>query len=358
MIPVLMAKDAITLDANGHGVVPQSLGIGALSDTVDCTVSEERNGAFSLDLKTPASGEMAEDINVGNLIVADASPSQPWQAFEIYNVKKSIDGYLSVKANHIGYRLAWSVIRPFNSLTGIDAVISRLNNKTGSVYVFGNAFEFGSTLTNTSSTFKLSDYRSVKSLLGGSDGSILQKFGGCYKYDNFKVDLLASRGSDKGVKLLYGKNLTSLNADYDLGQIPTGCFPVWTSDSTTVAGTTVARSQYADLYPYTRVVVHDFADQFDSQPTAAQLNTAAASWITGKGLPNVNLQASFVFIQDEELENVEIDDTVHVYVKSLDVDVTAKVIKTVYEPMKNRYKSVEVGNFRTSITDAIRSVRG
>ena len=63
-------------------------------------------------------------------------------------------------------------------------------------------------------------------------------------------------------------------------------------------------------------------------------------------------------VTEEEIGNVEIDDTVYVHVKSLDVDVTAKVIKTVYEPMKDRYKSVEVGNFRTSITDAIRSVRG
>lgn len=348
MIPVLFDKAATSFN---------TLGIGALSDTVDCTVTEERNCAFSLDAKIPVDGEIADSINVGNLIVADASPAQKRQAFEIYDVKKSIDGYLNVKANHISYRLGFSVIRPF-SVTGIQNVITRLNTKTGTNYVDGNAFTFYSDLTDSSSTFTLSDYRSVKALLGGSDGSILQKFGGCYKWDNFTVNLLGSRGQDKGVKLLYGKNLTSLAADYDLGQIPTGCFPVWTSDSTTVAGTTVARSQYADLYPYTRVVVHDFSDQFDFQPTAAQLNTAAASWINGKGLPNVNLQASFVFIQDEELENVEIDDTVHVYVKSLDVDVTAKVIKTVYEPMKNRYRSVEVGNFRTSITDAIRSVRG
>lgn len=348
MIPILFDKAATSFN---------TLGIGALSDTVDCTVTEERNGAFSLDAKIPVDGEIADSINVGNLIVADASPSQKRQAFEIYDVKKSIDGYLNVKANHISYRLGFSVIRPF-SVTGIQNVITRLNTKNGTNYVDDNAFTFYSDLTDSSSTFTLSDYRSVKALLGGSDGSILQKFGGCYKWDNFTVSLLGSRGQDNGVKLLYGKNLTALTAEYDLGQNPTACFGIWTSDNTIVTGTQVKESTYRSLYPYRRTVVHDFTEQFDTQPTAAQLNTAAENWINGKGLPNVNLKASFVFIEEEEIGNVEIDDTVYVHVKSLDVDVTAKVIKTVYEPMKDRYKSVEVGNFRTSITDAIRSVRG
>ena len=348
MIPVLFDKAATSFN---------TLGIGALSDTVDCTVTEERNGAFSLDAKIPVDGEIADSINVGNLIVADASPAQKRQAFEIYDVKKSIDGYLNVKANHISYRLGFSVIRPF-SVTGIQNVITRLNTKTGTNYVDGNAFTFYSDLTDSSSTFTLSDYRSVKALLGGSDGSILQKFGGCYKWNNFAVSLLGSRGQDNGVKLLYGKNLTALTAEYDLSQNPTACFGIWTSDSTIVAGTQVKESQYVNLYPYRRTVVKDFTEQFENQPTAAQLNTAAENWINGKGLPSVNLKASFVFIEEEEIGNVEIDDTVYVHVKSLDVDVTAKVIKTVYEPMKDRYKSVEVGNFRTSITDAIRSVRG
>ena len=348
MIPVLFDKAATSFN---------TLGIGALSDTVDCTVTEERNGAFSLDAKIPVDGEIADNINVGNLIVADASPSQKRQAFEIYDVKKSIDGYLNVKANHISYRLGFSVIRPF-SVTGIQSVITRLNTKNGTNYVDGNAFTFYSDLTDSSSTFALNDYRSVKALLGGSDGSILQTFGGCYKWNNFTVSLLGSRGQDNGVKLLYGKNLTAMTAEYDLSQNPTACFGIWVSDSTTVTGTQVKQSQYVSLYPYRRTVVKDFTEQFENQPTAAQLNTAAESGINGKGLPSVNLKASFVFIEEEEIGNVEIDDTVYVHVKSLDVDVTAKVIKTVYEPMKDRYKSVEVGNFRTSITDAIRSVRG
>lgn len=347
MIPVLFDKAATTFD---------SLGIGALSDTAECLVSEERNGAFGLTAKIPVDGEVADDINVGNLIVADASPSQKRQAFEIYDVKKGIDGFLNVKANHISYRLLFSIPKPFTE-AGISAIMTRLDTKSSTNYVDGNVFRFYTDLTDATS-FTLSDYRSVKNLLGGSDGSILQKFGGCYKWDNFHVYLLASRGADNGVKLLYGKNLTALTADYDLGQNPTAVYPIWTSDSTIVTGTAVQESAYKSLYPYRRTVVHDFSDQYDSQPTAAQLNTAGANWINGKGLPNVNLQASFVFVEDEEIGNVEIDDTVYVYVKSLDVDVTAKVIKTVYEPMKDRYRSVEVGNFRTSITDAIRSVRG
>lgn len=348
MIPVLFDKTADTFD---------TLGIGALADTVDCTVTEERNGAFTLSAKIPATNEFVDSLNVSNLIVADASPKQKRQAFEIYSVKKSLDGFLNIKANHISYRLLYSIMRPFDA-TGISTVFTRLGTKSTANYIDGNTFKFITDIVNTSTEFNLTDYRSVKNLLGGTDGSILQAFGGCYKYDNFKVYLLASRGADNGAKLLYGKNLTETTAEYDLGTIPTAVFPIWTNGSTIVTGTAVQESAYRSLYPYRRTVVHDFNDQYDSQPAAATLNTAGAAWINGKGAPSVNLNVSLVVIDDEEMDAVEIDDTVMVRVPSLDIDVSAKVIKTVYEPMKDRYRSVEVGNFRTSITDAIRSVRG
>lgn len=354
MIPMLYAPNAAEFD---------TLGIGELSEAKECTVSEERNGAFTLKMKIPMTAAYADQINVGSLIVADASPAQPRQAFEVTNVKKGLDGMISISANHISYRLLWSILRPF-SATGIAAVISRLNTKTGTNYVDGNVFTFETTLTNTSSSFALKDYRSVRGVLGGSSGSILQTFGGCYQFDNFTVRLLASRGSDKGVKLLYGKNLTAMAAEYDLNQ-PTACFPIWTQDTTIVAGTTIKESAYKSLYPYRRTVVHDFNDQFDMQPTSSDLNAAAEAWINGKGLPAVNLQTSFIPLHQTleykdltNVESVEIDDTVHVYVPTLDVDVKAKVIKTVYNTLLDRYDSVEVGNFRTTITEAIKAVTG
>ena len=354
MIPVLFDKTATSYD---------SLGIGTLSDTVECAVAEERNGAFGLAAKIPVDGEIADSINVGNLIIADASPQQKRQAFEIYDVKKSIDGLLNVKANHISYRLCFSIIRPF-SATGISAVMTQINTKSNENYIEGNPFTFDTDLTDTSTAFTLSEFRSVKNLLGGMDGSIVQTFGGCYKWDNWTVSLLGSRGADNGVRIVYGKNLTGLTAEYDLGDRPTAVFPIWTSDTQTVTGN-IQLSQYVSLYPHHRTVIHDFADQFENAPTTAQLNAAGAAWINGKGLPSVNLKTSFIPLYQTveykdlaNVESVEIDDTVHVYVPTLDVDVKAKVIKTKYNVLADRYDSVEVGNFRTSITDAIRSVRG
>lgn len=352
MIPFLFDKSATSFS---------SMGLGALSDAIECTVTEERNGAFTLSARIPANGDIAGMINVGNIIVADASPAQLRQAFEIYEVKKSIDGTLSVKANHISYRLLFSIPSTFTA-TGIANVIARLNASAN--YVVENDFTFSTTLTDSSTTFTLSDYRSTKALLGGTDGSILQRFGGCYKWNNFSVELMAARGSDRGVRILYGKNLTSLSAEYDLGQNPTSVFPIWTSDDVTVTGS-VQTSEYESLYAYPRTVVHDFTNDFDDQPSVAQLNAAGAAWINGKGLPSVNLRTSFVplhqtveYKDQSVIEAVEIDDTVLVFVPSLNVDVKAKVIKTKYNVLLDRYDSVEVGNFRTSITDAIRSVRG
>jgi phage-related protein len=53
---------------------------------------------------------------------------------------------------------------------------------------------------------------------------------------------------------------------------------------------------------------------------------------------------------------MQLDDTVHVYVPTLDVDVKAKVIAVRYNVLLDRVDSVEIGNFKTTLADAIRAL--
>ena len=47
MIPILFRADATDFS---------TYGIGALADTISCSVSEERNGAYELELTYPITG--------------------------------------------------------------------------------------------------------------------------------------------------------------------------------------------------------------------------------------------------------------------------------------------------------------
>lgn len=356
MIPMLYAPNATSFDM---------LGIGELSEAKECAVTEERNGAFTLSMKIPASANYADQINIGSLIVADASPGQPRQALEVKVVKKSLDGMLNISGVHVRDRLKYSIMKAFSD-NSLSTLITRLNTKNGTNYIQGNNFTFASDGITSAKTMGFAGYMPVLSVLGGVEGSMLDTFGGCWKWDNFTATLYANRGSDKGVRILYGKNLTGLTAQYDGSDTPTGIWAYYTKDgSVTQYASEIKWSGNQSLYAYSKVVAIDFSDKFDDTPTQAQLDAAAESWISGKGLPSVNLQTSFIPLHQTleykdlaNIESVELDDTVHVYVPTLDVDVKAKVIKTKYNVLLDRYDSVEVGNFKTTITQAIKAVTG
>lgn len=384
MIPSIFPNSAkpVTVDS-GTGYTwysggYQTLGYGNIADAVECYVEEERNGAFTLTARVPATSDYADKLSIGSLIVADASPAQKRQAFEISKVTKSLNNMITVNAEHVSYRLLYSVLRPFASgIAGLNNVFNRFSaNKNTDYYIEGNDFKFTwSGWSSAAGTVKLENVASVKSVLLGTTGSCLDVYGGCYKWDNFTVTLYYERGQDNGVKILYGKNLLDSSAEYNNTTEATasGVIPIFKKDKTIVTGTEIYKSDYRNLYCYGRTIVKDFSSDIetDDNTTTEQiqemLNTRAASWArTGlRGVPDVNLKTSFIPLHQTveyadlaNIESVEIDDTVHVYVPTLDIDVKAKVIKTKYNVLLDRYDSVEVGNFRTNINQAIRSVKG
>lgn len=66
---------------------------------------------------------------------------------------------------------------------------------------------------------------SVRAVLGGKEGSVLDVWGGEYEWDMFDVILHSKRGKDNGVVIEYGKNLTSLEQDNDFSSVYTHLLP-------------------------------------------------------------------------------------------------------------------------------------
>lgn len=354
MIPVLYPPNARTFS---------TLGYGELSECTRCEVFESRNGEFELTAEVPITARYISLLNVGVLIVADANETLKRQAFEVYNVSKPLNGMVTVRAYHISYRLRYSVMKPLN-ITGAGAVFTALRSKSNTYYVEGNRFNFETDITSTAGLVT-KDYYSLREVLGGIDGSILDVFGGCYLWDNYNVKLCNNRGQDNGVRIVYGKNLRNIEVEYDNADKYTAIYPYYKkSDGTFVTGTQIWQSTYDSNYAYHRTIAMEFNDEFGSTvPTAAQLNTAAQRKVNGQGLPDVNLNVDVIPLHTTieyqsfaPLERMQIDDTVKVYVPTLDVDVAAKVISTRYNVLLNRMAEVEIGNYRTTLADAIRKI--
>lgn len=105
-----------------------SNGLGRLSDTIRCTVTEERNGQYELELTYPVAGLHYGDICEERIIAATHDETGDIQPFRIYKITRPMDGKVTVFARHISYQLSKVVVMPFTA-AGCSAALQGLKTK-------------------------------------------------------------------------------------------------------------------------------------------------------------------------------------------------------------------------------------
>ena len=356
MIPILYKSTEAEFTSNG---------LGRLSDAISCTVEEERNGAYELTMEYPVYGVHYKDLQNARIIVAVPSDGADRQPFDIYDISRPISGRVTVKARHISYRLSRIPTYSKNpdETSGTAALaLQRLKSEA----LENCPFDFW-TDQNSHGSYSTPVPASIRSRLGGVTGSILDCFGGEYEWDKWTVKLWRARGSETSIVLRYGKNITDITQEESIENTVTGVLPYWHKDaeSDTAAQTVVGSIVYAenaDKYPYHMTMVLDCSQDFQTAPTTGQLAAKAQTYIKANniGVPDVSITLSFVALwQSEEykalavLERVHLCDTLRVEFPALGVSATAKVVKTTYNVLKDRYDSIEIGNARTNLADQI-----
>ena len=333
-----------------------------LTDTEYCKVKEERNGIFELELRVATTTPYFEELEVGKIIVAKPNHDQGLQAFEIYEITRPILQRVTVRANHISYRTSFIPVKPF-SCTGITETLNGIITNSMET----NPFTFNTTITNEQSSYNQTAPASLRSRLGGTEGSVLDVFGGEYKWDNFTINLLLHRGQDNGVELRVGKNISDLEQTANMENIVTGALPYWSNeDETEFFYGDVQYSSAVSEYDYKRTVVLDLSDQFETAPTSSQLNSAAVEYLsqTNLGIPNKNIKLSFVDLADTDeykdspLERVNLCDIVSVIYTPLNINYNAKVISLTFDVLAERTLEVEVGDSKSTISKTITDLVG
>ena len=76
-----------------------------LLDAIDCTVTEERNGQFSLVMRYPIGAQYSEKIVPDAIITARPNPNAGEEPFRIYEIEQVIEGVITARANHLVYDL-------------------------------------------------------------------------------------------------------------------------------------------------------------------------------------------------------------------------------------------------------------
>lgn len=347
MTPILFSSAETAFTSNG---------LGRLSDAKKCEVTEERNGEYELVLEYPVTGPLIDSLVPGAYIYTTHDNHGDAQAFQIYSVSEPIKGFVTINAWHISYALNNIILQPFTAASCSLAVAAIVPNSINT-----NAFTF-TTDKNVVKDFVLDVPRSVRSVLGGSSGSLLDVYGkGEYEFDMFNVSLKVNRGSNRGVTIRYGKNLSSLERQLDASNVYNAVVPYWISadgsEKVYLDHTVVKTGEIEG-----KAIALDLSEKFDTAPTTLQLESAAQTYVdtTENYTLKENLKFDFVQLwQTEEykdvssLERVSLCDTVTIVYTKRGITASAKCIKVVYDALKERYISMELGEPRTSLTQQI-----
>ena len=339
MIPCLYEEKETTFTTNG---------IGKLCDCLSCYATEKRNGSYELKMVYPSDGIHAEELAEDRIILAKPAERTTNQPFRIYKITTPLTGLLEIAARHIQYQENFITVSPFTAY-GSQAAVAALKSHTTT----DCPFDFWTDIVS-SAAFTITSPATVRSCLGGMDGSFLDTYGGEYEWDMFTAKLHGHRGNEHGVKIVYGKNLIDFTMERSIENMITGVHPYWKhSEDGTLFELPEKVMTVDHTGAYEKISVLDCTSQFQEKPTEAQLRNYVKSYLKNTSLtePDIDIKIDFFqlwqtpgYADIAEAERVSLCDTVHVYISKLGIEVSCKVTETEYDVLLERYKSIVLSN--------------
>lgn len=342
MIPILYAAGASTFTSGGKG---------RLTDAISCKITQELNGIYELELVYPTNGPRFNDLMAGGVIRAMRERTRTiagkqlkyLDSFDIYKSSVTADGLATFNACHVSYRLNNSVITGLAETSPSSAVSYITANATPSV----SAFTITASGNPLSDYYRINDIRTVRQALAGNEDSICAVFNLEMQVDNFEVKLAADDNYYNGTEIRLGKNFTDGLAERDDSQTFNAIAPYYLKDGVKVVTSPLIVQPTTPISPV-KVRPWDMTANFDTQPTAATLKTAAQNWLNiykpWEKHETVNISFAPNWKGDGVNTPVQLGGYVKVFWSEGDiVGDLVRVVKTVYDPIMERYDSMELG---------------
>lgn len=338
MTPILHEADVTSIG---------NYGLGALKDALSCTVSCEENGAYDLTLIYPMTGLHAELLAERRLISAAPSRYENRQLFRIYRMTRPIDGKIQAYAHHISYDLNNCIVKPFTAAS-LSEAITKL--KAG---IVGDCPFDISASYDTAGTFSVSKPMTVRAaLLSSNSDNLASAYGGVWTFDGLSCVLRKKETVDRGVKIAYGLNLLDVTQEKNIEDIYTHVYPFWMNTE---------KNKYYDLEPiaassitgYRKIYPLDLTGYYQKAPSDASMKKTADEFIQKNEIGKISVSLTVSYVQLEKCVEytgsgqsgiILRGDTVEVRYLRLGVSATARITKTDYNALLERYDSLQVGD--------------
>lgn len=344
-------------DFNGDMVLKPSL----------CDLEVELNGMIEVTLEHPYDklGRW-KYIEEDNIIRVPYPGKQEGQLFYIYDKDKGMTG-VKCKARHIFFDLASEVLvdcRPTNC-NGKEALRKMLA---------GTGFTGHSDIVSINTAHYIRKHIANEALISDDENSFINKWGGELDVDNFNVYINNRTGGEYGVTFKYGRDLINLNENSNIDSIITRVIPVGFNGITIPE--TYVESALIDKYRKvkTDVVKFDYIkvkespedeEGYDTLEEAQEALREAAKELFNDGLDKLlyqldlevtKLENTLKYEDYKDILTTGLGDTVGVEHIDIGIDIKTRVIKFTYDCIKEKYKSITIGNYIENDIDRQNSV--
>lgn len=352
MIPILYDTNETAFINNG---------ICRLRDCISCLVTEERNGIYECDFEYPVTGANFDLIQVGRIVAVTHDDTGDVQPFDIVSYTKPIDGIVTFHCTHISYRQSYiTCTAPKDSIGTInDAWYQFYNNVSPSNPFTYNWYDLPTQFGYMAAADGLP--HSVRQMLGGMEGSVIDTFGGEYEFDKWNVKLYAARGTVRDFSIRYGVNMLDYNDEMDSEGAYSACVPYWANGEQIVIGN-MTNANGSTPTGRGECVPLDLTDKFETKPTKTQLQNMAESYMNANHtfLAGQTITVSFVRLQEmgeysdfQNLLTCRLCDTINVIFPDYKTQGQFKIVKTVWNVLLKRYDEMELGTLSTSLAEAL-----
>lgn len=347
MIPILFEATETNFNTNG---------ICRLRDCIRCEITEERNGVYECDFEYPITGAHFEEITPGRIIGVTHDERGDIQPFDIVSYTKPIEGIASFHAVHISYRQSFLTVSGSNINSLSDALDLLPTASPSNPFIYSADFSKSAYMAEADGL-----PHTVRQMLGGVEGSILDAYGGEYEWDKFSVILHQSRGQTRDFVIRYGVNMLDYEDESDFFGVFNSCVPFWNGEGGPVIGNKVD-SGLPLFNGGDYCVPLDLSEKFENAPSTASLEAEALDYMLGNhtNLPGQNIKVDFIRLQDfsgyedfADLLECSLCDTITVIFPGYNVSGSFKIVRTVWDAIEGRYIEMELGALSTSLSEAL-----
>ena len=337
-------------------------GLGEIPDALSAKITEAINGDYYLEIAVLISNPMAEYLVEGNIIKAQRG-SNDLQLFRIKRVVKDFKK-ISLYCHHIFYDLLDNFL--------VNTAPTNLNCATFGTWIlqhmnYDMTFTFSSDIASTASA-RYVRKNPVEAMIGTEGNSMVNLFGGEIIRNNFSIAINAHKGSDKGVRLIIGKNIKEIQTTADITSLVTRIVPLG-FDGLMIPEIYVDSPLIAN-YPSPKIAKVVFNDvkydpsgedgYVDINDAYDELRARAASLFdAGIDEPQMNIKVDWLELSKTEeyrsiyklFERVFLGD--FVTVQLMGYNYTTEVKKVVYNVLTDTTERFEIGTLNATIATGI-----